>query len=161
PSPANPANPGQPGQPAQPGQPGAPAANYGGGTVTIPATYSGGAKILSVDHPRPLEPTPKPPPPAPPQPPPPPQNAPDAFRGVAPDVDIISIRQTSAAFGLKDPYTGDEDPQTVQKIDSVETMARAVVHAANMGAQVINISSVTCMSARNVVDQRALGAALR
>jgi membrane-anchored mycosin MYCP len=30
-----------------------------------------------------------------------------------------------------------------------------------MGASVINISTVTCMSARNVIDQRALGAALR
>ena len=40
-------------------------------------------------------------------------------------------------------------------------MARAIVHAANMGASVINISDVTCMSARNIIDQRALGAAVR
>ncbi|EUA09934.1 subtilase family protein [Mycobacterium kansasii 732] len=39
-------------------------------------------------------------------------------------------------------------------------MARAIVHAANMGASVINISDVTCMSARNVIDQRVLGAAV-
>ena len=47
------------------------------------------------------------------------------------------------------------------KIDSIETMARAIVHAANMGASVINISDVTCMSARNIIDQRSLGAAVR
>jgi membrane-anchored mycosin MYCP len=114
--------------------------------------------------PRPLEPTPKPSPsPAPPPPPPPPGQAQtaDAYSGIAPDVEIISIRQSSQAFGLKDAYTGDEDPQTQAKIDSVQTMARAIVHAANMGAQVINISDVTCMSARNIVDQRALGAAVR
>lgn len=98
----------------------------------------------------------------PPPPPPPPANAgPDAFSGVAPDVDIIAIRQSSQAFGLKDAYTGDEDPQTSAKIDNAQTMARAIVHAANLGAQVINISDVTCMSARNIIDQRSLGAAVR
>ncbi len=79
---------------------------------------------------------------------------------MAPDVELISIRQSSQAFGLKDAYTGDEDPQTAAKIDNVQTMARAIVHAANMGASIINISDVTCMSARNIIDQRALGAAV-
>ncbi|MGH3542384.1 MAG: S8 family serine peptidase, partial [Mycobacterium sp.] len=40
-------------------------------------------------------------------------------------------------------------------------MARAIVHAADMGAQVINISQVLCMSARSVIDQPDLGAAVR
>ncbi len=136
----------------------APAASHGGGTVTIPS-YSGGSHIAGVDNlrgPRPLDPPP-PPPPAPPAP----AAGPDAFSGVAPDVDIIAIRQSSQAFGLKDAYTGDEDPQTRAKIDDVQTMARAIVHAADMGAQVITISDVTCMSARNIIDQRALGAAVR
>lgn len=130
----------------------APAASHGGGTVTIPS-YAGGGHVANVDNlrgPRPLDP-----------PPPPPMAGPDAFSGVAPDVDIIAIRQSSQAFGLKDAYTGDEDPQTSAKIDSVQTMARAIVHAANLGAQVINISDVTCMSARNIIDQRSLGAAVR
>ncbi len=142
---------------AQPGQ--APAVNRGtGGTVTIPS-YSGGRQVVAVDNPggpRPLDP-PKPPPP----PPVPPGPGPDAYSGIAPDVDIISIRQSSQAFTLKDAYTGDEDPQTRAKADDVETMARAIVHAANLGATVINISDVTCMSARNIIDQRALGAAVR
>ncbi len=147
-----------------PGQ--APAANHGGpGTVTIPnwgPGYSGGGRVIAVDNPagpRPLDPTPKPPPPPPPATPAP--GPADAFSGIAPDVDIISIRQSSNAFALKDPYTGDEDPQTSQKVDYIQTMARAIVHAANMGASVINISDVECMSARNIIDQRALGAAVR
>ena len=145
---------------------GAPGAgSHGDGTVTIPS-YSGGGQVVAVDSPhspRPLDPAPKPSPPPSPPPAPPPAPAPaaDAFSGIAPDVDIIAIRQSSQAFGLKDAYTGDEDPQTQAKIDNVQTMARAIVHAANMGAQVINISDVTCMSARNVIDQRSLGAAVR
>jgi membrane-anchored mycosin MYCP len=133
------------------------------GANWAPPGNSGGGRVIPVDNPagpRPLEPTPKPPspPPAPPAPGPGPA---DAFSGIAPDVDIISIRQSSNAFALKDPYTGDEDPQTSQKIDYIQTMARAIVHAANMGATVINISDVECMSARNIIDQRALGAAVR
>ncbi len=155
-SPAPPGAPPGPGAPAPAPAPGAPSSNRGEGTVTIPA-YSGGAHVAKVDNlrgPRPLDPTVPTRPAAPTQ-------ASDAYSGIAPDVDIISIRQSSQAFGLKDAYTGDEDPQTRAKVDSVETMARAIVHAADMGAQVINISDVTCMSARNVVDQRSLGAAVR
>ncbi len=159
PAPAPPA-PAGPGGPPAPGQ--APSANHGGGgTVTIPS-YSGGRQVIAVDNrigPRPLDP-PKPPPPPPPPPAPAPAG-PDAYSGIAPDVDIISIRQSSQAFALKDAYTGDEDPQTQAKIDDVATMARAIVHAANLGATVINISDVTCMSSRNIIDQRALGAAVR
>jgi membrane-anchored mycosin MYCP len=160
---APPAAPGAPpalGPPPGPGAPLAPgAANRGAGTVTIPS-YSGGGQVVNVNsprNPRPLAPTPPPPPP----PAPAPAQAPDAFSGIAPDVDLIAIRQSSQAFALKDAYTGDEDPQTSAKITNVETMARAIVHAANMGASVINISDVTCMSARNIIDQRALGAAVR
>ncbi len=158
---APPPPPGPPGPagppPGPPGPPQAPSANRGGGgTVTIPS-YSGGRHVIAVDNPRPLDP----PKPTPPPPAPAPAPAPDAYSGIAPDVDIIAIRQSSQAFGLKDAYTGDEDPQTRAKIDNVETMARAIVHAANMGASVINISDVTCMSARNIIDQRTLGAAVR
>lgn len=186
PAPAPPSEGAGPGPAPGPGQ--APSGNRGGGTVTIPG-YSGGARVQPVDHPRPLAPTPSTsptpstapsssapstsssapstsspaPPPSPtaaPALPAPPGPAPDAFSGVAPDVELISIRQSSQAFGLKDAYTGDEDPQTAAKIDNVQTMARAIVHAANMGASIINISDVTCMSARNIIDQRALGAAV-
>ncbi|HEY1842010.1 MAG TPA: type VII secretion-associated serine protease mycosin [Mycobacterium sp.] len=137
--------------PPAPKSPGA--ANHGRGTAVLPG-FSGGkhGQVVSVDYPRPAAPPPlEPPPPAPS----------DAYTGIAPDVDLISIRQSSQAFGLKDAYTGDEDPQTRQKSDNIRTMARAIVHAANLGAQVINISQVLCMSARSMIDQPDLGAAVR
>jgi len=108
----------------------------------------------------PSEPTP-PAPPAPPPPPGPPVPAADGFSGVAPDVQIISIRQSSMAFSPKDAFGGDQDPATRRKAGDIRSMARAIVHAANMGAQVINLSEVSCMSALNVIDQRDLGAAIR
>ncbi|WP_179475901.1 type VII secretion-associated serine protease mycosin, partial [Mycolicibacterium vinylchloridicum] len=97
---------------------------------------------------------PPPPPPAPVIPPP------DAYTGIAPDAQIISIRQSSQAFSPENSF-GNEDPETRRKAGDIESMARAIVHAANMGAKVINISEVSCMSALDVVDQKALGAAIR
>ncbi|MGO9071953.1 type VII secretion-associated serine protease mycosin [Mycobacterium sp.] len=138
--------------PAEPKVPGA--ANHGHGKTVLPGFSGGGhGQVVSVDYPRPAAPLPLDPPPAP--------VPSDAFSGIAPDVDLISIRQSSQAFGLKDAYTGDEDPQTRQKRDNIFTMARAIVHAADMGAQVINISQVMCMSARSIIDQPDLGAAVR
>lgn len=84
----------------------------------------------------------------------------DAFSGVAPAVEVISIRQSSQAFRPTDPPPVTENPDTRQKTDSIQTMARAIVHAANLGASVINISDVLCVSARDVLDQRALAAAI-
>jgi membrane-anchored mycosin MYCP len=130
-----------------------------------PAAWQPGARSTSMvrlaanERPLPLAP-PDDPPPAPP--PPPPANVPpaDGFSGVAPDVELISIRQSSKAFSPKNAF-GDEDPQTRRKAGDISTMARAIVHAANLGAKVINISQVSCMSSRNVIDQRELGAAIR
>ena len=84
----------------------------------------------------------------------------DGFAGVAPDVELIAIRQSSKAFSPKAAF-GDQDPQTRRKAGDISSMARAIVHAANMGARVINISQVSCMSSLNVIDQRELGAAIR
>ncbi|MBO0864070.1 MAG: type VII secretion-associated serine protease mycosin, partial [Mycobacterium sp.] len=106
-----------------------------------------GGHVVVADHTRPADP-------------PPPDGAPDAFSGVAPDVDVISIRQISGAFTAKDAFGGNQDPQTRQKMDNIHTLARAIVHAANMGASVINISEVVCMSARNILDQADLGGAV-
>jgi membrane-anchored mycosin MYCP len=142
-----PALPWEPPPPPEPVQPGA---GYRGHSKVAAPGYSGGRRVNPVDYPRPADPPLEPPP-----------AGPDAFSGVAPDVDLISIRQSSQAFSLKDAYTGDEDPQTRQKRDNIQTMARAIVHAANMGAQVINISQVVCMSARSIIDQPDLGAAVR
>ena len=91
---------------------------------------------------------------------PPPWPPPDAFSGIAPEVKLISIRQSSLAWSPQGAF-GDSDPVTRRKAGDVATMASAIVHAANMGAKVINISEVSCMPANKIVDQRALGAAIR
>jgi membrane-anchored mycosin MYCP len=72
--------------------------------------------------------------------------------GVAPDVTVVSIRQSSAKFGPAD-HSG-------AGVGDVDTMAKAVRTAADLGASVINISSVACVPAATVLDDRALGAAL-
>ena len=138
----------------QPPQPGA--------AVVVPAGNPGAAP--AAPPPRPDEPGPATPtdPPAPPPPlPPPPAPAADGFSGVAPDVQIISIRQSSKAFSPKDAFAGNQDPATRRKAGDIRTMARAIVHAANLGAQVINISEVACMPSTDIIDQRDLGAAIR
>ncbi|WP_431240606.1 type VII secretion-associated serine protease mycosin [Mycolicibacterium aichiense] len=73
------------------------------------------------------------------------------FSGIAPEVTLIGIRQASNNFGpLADP--GEHG------FGDVSTLAMAVRTAADMGASVINISSVAC--AESSLDDRALGAAL-
>ena len=77
----------------------------------------------------------------------------NGFGGIAPDATIVGIRQSSTKFRPVDQpsETGFGD---------VETLAMAVRNAADMGATVINISSVACLSAAETLDDRALGAAL-
>lgn len=77
----------------------------------------------------------------------------DKFSGVAPDVTVISIRQSSVKFGPAGDRSG-------TGVGDVDTMAKAVRTAADLGASVINISSVACAPATDALDDRALGAAL-
>ncbi|MCV7199735.1 type VII secretion-associated serine protease mycosin [Mycobacterium angelicum] len=77
----------------------------------------------------------------------------DKFSGLAPDVTVISIRQSSTKFGPAGDRAG-------SGVGDVDTMARAVRTAADLGASVINISSVACVPATDALDDRALGAAL-
>jgi membrane-anchored mycosin MYCP len=51
--------------------------------------------------------------------------------------------------------------QTDRRAGTVGSLARAVVHAANTGARVINMSVVACIPVLKPVDQTTLGAALR
>ena len=142
--------PAPPPPPPPPPPPGAPAA------FSIPEDAAvTRVELASNDVPMPLAPPNE-------EAPPPPAEVPpaDGFFGVAPDVELISIRQASKAFSPKEAF-GDQDPVTRRKAGDISTMARAIVHAANMGAQVINISQVSCMSALNVIDQQELGAAIR
>jgi len=83
---------------------------------------------------------------------------PDGFSGIAPDATVISIRGWSQAFAPAKPHN---DWSAHARSTSIRTLARAVVHAADMGADVINISSVNCMSADDIIEQSDLGAALR
>jgi membrane-anchored mycosin MYCP len=76
-----------------------------------------------------------------------------AFEGIAPDATIIGIRQSSNRFRAAD------DPSGVGFGD-VDTLAMAVRTAADLGATVINVSTVACLSAEDELDDRALGAAL-
>ncbi|ODQ86649.1 type VII secretion-associated serine protease mycosin [Mycolicibacterium holsaticum] len=77
----------------------------------------------------------------------------NTFRGVAPDATILGIRQSSSKFRAVDEPTG-------SGFGDVDTLAMAVRTAADMGATVINVSTVACLPAEDVLDDRALGAAL-
>jgi membrane-anchored mycosin MYCP len=73
--------------------------------------------------------------------------------GMAPEATLISIRQSSAKFAPM----GDRSHGGVGDVD---TMAEAIRTAADLGASVINISSVACVPVASSLDDRALGAAL-
>ncbi|HET6737236.1 type VII secretion-associated serine protease mycosin [Mycobacterium sp.] len=75
------------------------------------------------------------------------------FSGIAPDATIIAIRQSSNNFRAADDASG-------SGFGDVDTLAMAVRTAADMGATVINVSSVACLPADGGLDDRALGAAL-
>ncbi|WP_313673454.1 type VII secretion-associated serine protease mycosin [Mycolicibacterium sp.] len=93
-----------------------------------------------------------------PEVPPPPPGAPDGVVGVAPHATLISIRQSSRAYEPQSPAPGDIEAR--RKAGTVATLARAIVHAANMGAKVINVSVTACVSAADPLDQRSIGAAV-
>ncbi|AKK25742.1 type VII secretion-associated serine protease mycosin [Mycobacterium sp. EPa45] len=82
----------------------------------------------------------------------------DGFSGVAPGARLLSIRQASPRFT---PNAGGKDPASVQASVEIDTLARAVVHAADLGATVINISTAICLTPDKLGDQQTLGAALR
>lgn len=86
------------------------------------------------------------------------QPGPDGFTGVAPAARLLSIRATSPRFA---PSATGSDPQEVQARVDIETTARAVVRAADLGATVIVISTATCLAPDRLDNQPALGAALR
>jgi membrane-anchored mycosin MYCP len=91
---------------------------------------------------------------------PPPTGGPDGLIGIAPDSVILAIRQNSQNFGLKDPRL-DQDQEQARRTGDINTLARAIVHAANLGARVINISLVSCIPVTKPSDQAVLGSALR
>ncbi|HEU0192213.1 MAG TPA: type VII secretion-associated serine protease mycosin [Mycobacterium sp.] len=82
----------------------------------------------------------------------------DGFAGVAPAARLLSLRTTSAAYS---PRVSGDDPQLARAGIEITALARAIVHAADLGARVIAIPSATCLPADRNVDQTPLGAALR
>lgn len=82
----------------------------------------------------------------------------DGFSGVAPAARILAIRQTSAMYA---PTSPDEDQDAQRAGIAIDSLARAVVRAADEGARVITISPVTCLGPDATIDQNPLGAALR
>lgn len=83
----------------------------------------------------------------------------DKFIGVAPGAEIISIRQTSAAFGEENPPQGRTEAD--RSAANLMSLAKSIVHAANLGATVINLSVTACFDAGNPVDLRSLAGALQ
>ncbi|MHA7648800.1 type VII secretion-associated serine protease mycosin [Mycobacterium sp. ML4] len=88
----------------------------------------------------------------------PPPGAPDGVVGVAPHAVVISVRQSSRAYEPINPGPGDMEVR--KKAGSIATLASAIVHAANIGAKVINISVTSCVPAADPLDQAAIGAAV-
>jgi membrane-anchored mycosin MYCP len=82
----------------------------------------------------------------------------DGFAGVAPAARVVSIRTTSAKFS---PRTPGGDPLLARVSSDVATLGRAIVHAADLGARVINVSEIACLPVDRPVDQAVLGAAIR
>lgn len=81
------------------------------------------------------------------------------FRGIAPDAEIVSIRQSSANFQFKDPASN----QTFNA-GNLGTLAKAIMRAANSGASVINMSVDSCrpVSAGPIAEpEKQVQAALR
>ncbi|BBX40528.1 type VII secretion-associated serine protease [Mycobacterium simiae] len=82
----------------------------------------------------------------------------DGFSGVAPAARVLSIRTGSGKYS---PRTPGGDPMVARVSLEVATLGRAIVHAADLGARVIDVSQATCVPADRPVDQAALGAAIR
>ncbi|MGW0160358.1 type VII secretion-associated serine protease mycosin [Mycobacterium sp. NPDC003323] len=84
----------------------------------------------------------------------------DAFVGVAPEARILSLRQTSDNFQPVGARQDPNNPNTTQTAGSLRSLARSIVHAANLGAQVINISEAACYKATRPIDEATVGAAI-
>ncbi|WP_330179420.1 type VII secretion-associated serine protease mycosin [Nocardia sp. NBC_01503] len=81
----------------------------------------------------------------------------DGFAGVAPDAHLISIRYRSGAYSLDGLLNLD----AAQKLSvQIRELARAITHAANLGAQVITVALPVCVPAGLGVDQSTLSAAV-
>ncbi|MEE2034235.1 type VII secretion-associated serine protease mycosin [Rhodococcus sp. CC-R104] len=83
------------------------------------------------------------------------------FAGGAPDVELITIRQSSRNFSDRTHRGDDETARNSTGYGDVRTMALAVRRAADLGATVINISEVACKPVSEVLGDGSLGAAVQ
>ena len=90
------------------------------------------------------------------------------FKGVAPDAQIVSIRQTSQNYGPANDQTsssssgGQGSREQGQGAGNLTTLAKAVVNAANQNVGVINMSVDNCRPSTGTISpqERALQAAI-
>jgi membrane-anchored mycosin MYCP len=84
------------------------------------------------------------------------------FRGIAPDARIISIRQSSEYYEFRPPR--DSQERFRKAAGSLDTLAAAIVEAADRNVDVINMSVDTCRPAAGIPiteSERTLQRALR
>ena len=79
--------------------------------------------------------------------------------GVAPGVEIVSIRQSSSV--LRAENGGTDDPTVGSGVGTLSSLARAIRAAVDAGASVINISEVACVPAGTPLADATLGGAVR
>lgn len=83
--------------------------------------------------------------------------------GVAPGVEIVSIRQSSSVLRpeARDRSRGPDGPTVGAGVGTLSSLARAIRAAVDAGADVINISEVACVPAGTVLADATLGGAIR
>ena len=85
----------------------------------------------------------------------------DSFSGIAPGIaKIISVRQTSKKYIAT--AGGETDRMKIQQ-NGVDDLAHAIAHVVNMGARIINISTVICLNNKEYdsISLDGLGQAIR
>ncbi len=83
----------------------------------------------------------------------------DDFAGVAPEAEIITIRQSSGAYGAT-ASSADRPPNIGAGFGPLRTLARAIVRAVDLGARVINISETACAPTTSGLDDDTVADAL-
>lgn len=79
--------------------------------------------------------------------------------GIAPGVEIVSIRQSSSVLRAESP--GPDGPTVGAGVGTLSTLARSIRAAVDAGAGVINISEVACVPSGTVLADATLGGAIR
>ncbi len=85
----------------------------------------------------------------------------DGLIGVAPGSQILAIRATSPSYTPSGIVSDPDDPNSSRTAMEIRTLARAVRHAADLGAKVITVSVPACVKVTTPVDQAMLGGALK